>query len=130
MARALRTCPDCPAIVDHAGRCDQCAKAKAREHDQARGSSSDRGYSGRGHRSFRTAVIKRDPICMLCRKAWTTVADHHPLSRKQLVDAGLNPTDPNAGRGLCKPCHDRETAQNQPGGWALSHQAHTQGVDP
>lgn len=56
---------------------------------------------------------------MICRKAWATVADHHPLSRKQLIDAGLNPDDPNAGRGLCKPCHDRETATNQPGGWAI-----------
>jgi 5-methylcytosine-specific restriction protein A len=49
--------------------------------------------------------------------AFATVADHYPLSRKELIDAGLDPNDPQHGRGLCKPCHDRETAQNQPGGW-------------
>jgi 5-methylcytosine-specific restriction protein A len=62
-------------------------------------------------------VIQRDPICVLCHTAFSTVADHHPKTRKQLLEEGLNPNDPHCGRGLCKPCHDSETARNQPGGW-------------
>ena len=85
-----------------------------READQNRG---NRGYGTRGHREFRTAVITRDPICTLCKARPSTIADHHPHSRRDLIDAGLNPNDPQYGRALCKPCHDSETAHHQPGGW-------------
>lgn len=119
MARAARTCNSCPAIISSGSKCDACAAETAKRHDRARGSSTERGYAGRGHKAFRKAVLDRDPICVLCREAWSTVADHHPLSRKQLVDQDLDPNDPNNGRGLCKPCHDRETARHQPGGWNL-----------
>jgi 5-methylcytosine-specific restriction protein A len=51
--------------------------------------------------------------------AISTVADHWPLSRRELEDQGLDPNDPQHGRGLCKHCHDMETARNQPGGWLL-----------
>jgi 5-methylcytosine-specific restriction protein A len=44
-------------------------------------------------------------------------ADHWPLSRRQLAAQGMNPNDPKHGRGLCTPCHSRETARDQPGGW-------------
>ncbi|QDY11401.1 hypothetical protein FJK98_02390 [Micromonospora sp. HM134] len=47
----------------------------------------------------------------------STVADHWPLSRRELVDAGLDANDPTRGRGLCKGCHDRHTSVAQPGGW-------------
>ncbi|AGL13864.1 hypothetical protein [Actinoplanes sp. N902-109] len=50
----------------------------------------------------------------------STVADHYPLSRRELADRGLNPDDPTAGRGLCKRCHDKSTAVHQPGGWAAT----------
>ena len=62
----------------------------------------------------------RDPICVLCDVALSTVADHYPLSRKELIDQGLNPNDPMHGRGLDKLCHDRSTAVEQPGGWAAT----------
>ncbi|MEU6709988.1 hypothetical protein ABZ897_00800 [Nonomuraea sp. NPDC046802] len=49
----------------------------------------------------------------------STVADHHPLSRRELVARGLDPDDPQYGRGLCTSCHGKETAANpeQAGGW-------------
>jgi 5-methylcytosine-specific restriction enzyme A len=47
----------------------------------------------------------------------SVVADHYPLSRRELIDQGLDPDDPGRGRGLCKRCHDTETAQRQPGGF-------------
>lgn len=95
--------------------------SKCREHrneaDRARGTSTERGYSTRGHREFRRAILARDPVCVICRVAISTVADHYPRSRKELISLGLDPDDPQYGRGLDKRCHDRETSRNQPGGW-------------
>jgi 5-methylcytosine-specific restriction protein A len=62
-------------------------------------------------------VLDRDPICVLCELAVSTVADHYPHSRRELIALHLDPDDPQYGRGLCKRCHDTETATNQPGGW-------------
>ena len=92
-------------------------KTHRAQADKARGTPRDRGYSGGGHQAFRTAVITRDPICMVCTIRVSTVADHYPLSRRELIDMNLNANDPAHGRGLCAPCHSRETAQHQPGGW-------------
>jgi 5-methylcytosine-specific restriction protein A len=104
----------CPNLFDgKQGRCPGHRK----QADKARGTSRDRGYNTPGHRTFRTAVLARDPICVLCGLALSTVADHYPRSRRELIDLGLDPNSPDAGRGLCKPCHDKETAQHQPGGW-------------
>ncbi|MFD9064197.1 HNH endonuclease [Kitasatospora purpeofusca] len=83
-----------------------------------RPSSTAQGYGPRHRARFRAAVLRRDPRCVLCRKALATEADHYPLSRRTLVERGLDPDDPQHGRGLCKPCHSRETAEHQPGGWA------------
>lgn len=112
---ALRPCLDCRK-PSTSSRCPDCARAK----DQARGTAAQRGYAGRGHQSFRVAVLARDPICKVCRRAPSTVADHYPTSRRDLVDQGLNPNDPQHGRGLCHRCHSQETARNQPGGWRIS----------
>lgn len=66
-------------------------------------------------------MLERDICCVLCREAdkWelATVADHWPLSRRELLERGLDADDPEHGRGLCKRHHDQETARNQPGGW-------------
>jgi 5-methylcytosine-specific restriction protein A len=113
MARAARTCSSCPTIITTGSRCQQCT-AKA---ERARGSAAQRGYTGTGHRQFRTAVLARDPICKRCNAAWATTADHYPVSRRDLVDAGEDPNDPRHGRGLCHHCHSIVTAEHQPGGW-------------
>lgn len=114
MSRSLRVCPvpGCPTLTE-GGRCDDHQRAA----DRARGTAAERGYTSGGHQAFRRAVLARDPVCVVCRAARSTVADHHPRSRKELVDAGENPNDPRFGRGLCKADHDRATAQHQPGGW-------------
>ena len=117
MARAARTCNRCPTIITTGSRCTRCA----RQADRARGTAKQRGYTGAGHKAFRAAVLARDPICTLCRKAWSTVADHHPASRRDLEDAGLDPNNPAYGRGLCPTCHNRSTAELQPGGWHANH---------
>ena len=115
MARAKKVCPTsgCGALTS-GGRCRTCRD----QADRARGTATERGYKSRGHTRFRRAVLRRDPVCVLCDLRIATVADHWPISRRELVAAGLNPNDPARGRGLCKDCHDRETAKHQPGGWA------------
>jgi len=76
-----------------------------------------RAYNTKSHRTFRAAVLRAHPICNLCGLRESNVADHHPKSRNDLIALHLNPDAPQYGRGLCKPCHDRETAHHQPGGW-------------
>ncbi|WP_405909560.1 holin [Streptomyces sp. NBC_00828] len=122
--RALTICtkPGCPEYTN-GGRCTSCqAKAEAR-----RGTSTQRGYGAQHRAEFRAAVIARDPNCVCTEAshdhgqpcgARSRHADHHPRDRRELVAADENPNDPRHGRGLCGPCHSRETARHQPGGWA------------
>ncbi len=114
MTRAKSVCPTSGcATITEGGRCGTC-RSKA---EQVRGSASQRGYNSRSHRiRFRQGVLSKHPFCVLCGSV-ATVADHHPLSRRELEAQGLDPNDPERGRGLCKPCHDRETSTHQPGGW-------------
>ena len=115
MARKPCSTPGCPTLIPKGqSRCTACTTKADRE----RGTAAQRGYTSRGHRAFRDAVLARDPICKVCLTRPSTVADHYPTSRRDLQAQGLDPNDPARGRGLCKPCHDRETAKHQPGGWA------------
>lgn len=110
MPRARSVCnqPGCPELTT-GGRC--------KAHETPRPDSHQRGY-GHTHRSrFRPQVLARDPLCRICRRAASVIADHWPLSRKELIAAGLDPDDPRAGRGLCRSCDGRQTQARQPGGW-------------
>lgn len=120
MARARKACAThgCANTVSGGtSRCPDCASRA----DQVRGTAAQRGYKSRGHRRFRRLVLDRDRLCVLCRTRGVlriaTVADHWPTSRRDLEAQGLDPNDPRCGRGLCGPCHSRETAEHQPGGW-------------
>ncbi|MGC9544010.1 holin [Streptomyces sp. UG1] len=116
--RARSRCPRCRQIRKPDGSCSpQCAKRRKAAGERARASSTQQGY-GRDHRElFRKPVLARDPICVICGVEPSTDADHWPRSRKQLIAQGLDPNDPQYGRGLCSTCHKRETARHQPGGW-------------
>lgn len=113
--------PGCPEY-SQGGRCANCQ----RDAERKRGSARQRGYGGRHQTKFRPAVLARDPACVCtdqdhghrdpCGRA-SVHADHWPLSRRELTTRGLDPDDPQYGRGLCQPCHSSETAANQPGGW-------------
>ena len=113
----MRVCsvPGCATIYPRAegSRC----QAHRRAADKARGTATERGYNSKGHRRFRAAVLARDPICVLCDVRESTVADHWPISRRDLLEQGMNPNASEHGRGLCANCHNKETAVNQPGGW-------------
>lgn len=112
----MRVCSvhGCPVIYD--GTTSRCP-THVRVADRGRGTATQRGYTSKGHQRFRNQVLTRDPICVLCGVRESTVADHYPLSRKQLLDMHMDPNDARHGRGLCKTCHDTQTATHQPGGW-------------
>jgi 5-methylcytosine-specific restriction enzyme A len=121
MARAKRLCSSCPTVIPRStrNRCDECE----RKAEQARGTSTQRGYGTTHRKVFRQGVLARHPFCQYPRcTASSTDADHWPLSRRELVDAGLDPDDPRHGRGLCHEHHSGETAVNQPGGWHANRQ--------
>lgn len=117
MPRALKVCSvtGCAELVP-TGQ-SRCATHE-RQADKARGTARQRGYDHRHETHFRAAVLRRDPTCVIpdCDQP-STDADHHPLSRRELLEQGLNPNDPQHGRGLCSPHHKQETARLQPGGW-------------
>ncbi len=116
--RARSRCPRCRSLRDADGKCSpQCRTRRKAAGNRARGSAAQQGY-GREHRErFRSPVLARDPVCVLCGDAPSTQADHWPRSRKELVAQGLDPDAPRYGRGLRSACHKRETARHQPGGW-------------
>jgi len=113
----MRVCSvhGCPEVYPkHEGT--RCGRHRALA-DRARGTAHQRGYTSRGHQEFRRQVLHRDPVCVACHIKVSTVADHHPHSRRELVELGLNPNDPQHGRALCASCHGTATAAGQPGGW-------------
>lgn len=113
---ALKVCSSsgCHELVP-TGRCAACTK----DADRARGTAAQRGY-GSGHRNrFRKGVLRKDPTCVICQLRPSTTADHWPDSRRDLERKGLDPNDPQYGRGLCAPCHSTHTAVTQAGGWNL-----------
>ena len=122
MPRAAKVCsqPGCPEIVEH-GRC----ATHSREADQRRGTRHERGYGREHERRFRRGVLLRDPLCVCTDDhghgpqclAPSTVADHWPRDKRELMRLGLDDNDPQYGRGLCATCHNHHTSQAQPGGW-------------
>lgn len=114
--RALKVCsqPGCAELTD-SGRCGECGA----EAEKRRGTARQRGY-GKAHHRFRQGVLAKYPVCVLCYTQPSTVADHYPLDRRELVAQGLDPNDPVNGRGLCASCHNKYTAEAQPGGWHAS----------
>lgn len=113
MAKRVCNVHGCATLTDGAGRCDDHARAAER----TRGTAAQRGYDHQHRTRFREGVLARHPWCTVCHTEPSTVADHWPLSRRQLVDQGHDPNDPAHGRGLCHDCHSSETAKHQPGGW-------------
>ncbi|TWP47476.1 holin [Lentzea tibetensis] len=126
--RAERPCttPGCPELTRRGGRCDRCRSRT----DLSRGTVTERGYTGLHRSRFRAGVLAAHPVCRCaltvcphhhagpCPRR-SVVADHWPLTRRQLVAQGKDPDNPSHGRGLCPSCHGRNTATDPRtrGGW-------------
>lgn len=108
------TSPGCPRKSRN-GRCEQCKELKRTAYRRRNRGVHDYGPRWPG---FRIDYLIRHPACVICGRL-SNVPDHWPISRRDLVAAGvLDPDQDQHVRALCKPCHDRQTARNQPGGWA------------
>jgi len=65
-------------------------------------------------RATRLLILFRDPVCKLCHKAASTIADHIVAARKfvaQHNDDLSSFFDDNNLQGSCKKCHDAKTAR-------------------
>lgn len=99
---AICSHPGCPTIVAR-GACP------VHRTPDRRPNSRQRGYSTAWDRT-RRRFLEDNPTCVLCGGA-ARVADHWPLTRRQLL--ALGDPHPDAWerlRPLCRPCHSRETA--------------------
>ena len=104
--------PGCPELTT-GGRCP----AHEKEANALRVTPGTSAY-GRRWPLIRKRYLYAHPWCVLCSRT-ATVADHFPLSRRQLLARGVvNPDAFGHLRPLCTSCHNRETAKHQPGGWA------------
>ena len=120
--------PPCPVLVYGGGKCPDHIVYARRTSKRFRREQQGDPYTSRGHlRRFRPGVLRKHPHCRCdldhaphgvspCSQA-STDADHWPVSRRDLVARGLDPDDPQYGRGLCHRCHSVATARTQPGGW-------------
>lgn len=97
--RPLHPCnaPRCSRLT--AGRfcASHSKRADKRPHAAAR------GYDGRW-RQLRAMILRRDPICVMCRQAPSTDVDHVVAKAKGGTDEASNLA------GLCHACHSRKTA--------------------
>jgi 5-methylcytosine-specific restriction protein A len=118
-SKPLNPCsvPGCPELVS-GGRCE----AHSKQDKARRAETGNSAYKTTRWQRIRKAYLYRHPWCVLCARQ-ATVADHYPLSRKQLVAQGVEPDTPSRLRPLCAPCHNKETAKHQPGGWASERKA-------
>ena len=113
----------CTRCGQPATRSGLCTK-HAQRADTQRGNSAQRGYDTEHQRMFRHTVLERAGwLCQECGRH-ATHADHHPQSRRELEQAGLNPNDPQYGRALCQSCHNRHTMNTQ----GIAHRRRTQTV--
>ncbi len=119
------------------GFCPSCTTTRQQSYDEARGSSSSRGY-GAAHRRWRKQVLAEWPICATLyqpdgspvwdatraeldspapgwRRCWKPSTDaDHLITREDRPDLAL---DLSNGRGRCHTCHSRKTAMED-GRWA------------
>ncbi|QDY79306.1 HNH endonuclease [Streptomyces qinzhouensis] len=117
------TAPGCPELTPRGGRCPKHQK----EADRAR-EAGGRTYDTRWQR-VRRAYLYANPWCVLC-SALANVADHHPVSRRELIARGEpNPDAWKHMRPVCASCHNAETAQRQPGGFAAERRSEREAND-
>lgn len=103
----------CPNTTPRGGPCDE----HRRQRERQRKADGNAVYTQSAWQRVRKRFLYHNPWCSLCARQ-ATVADHWPVSRRDLVAQGV--ADPDSHRNLrplCKACHDRETARLQPGGF-------------
>lgn len=120
--RAKRPCrhPGCTRLTGGEPYCAVHAPAHAKEYEDRRGSSAQRGYDYRWQR-LRKMILARHPLCV------DPYGDHaragqivpatdvdHIIARR---DGGTD--DESNLQALCHSCHSRKTNQQDGGGWVV-----------
>lgn len=95
--------------ADHADEARRQANAVRQRVDRQRDTSAHRGY-GAAWQRLRLRILRRDPVCRICRIAASVDVDHKIPREQDGSD------DPSNLQGLCKSCHSRKTA-TQDGGY-------------
>jgi len=80
-----------------------------RTEDERRGSSNSRGY-GWSWQKLRKSILKRDPVCAICKRAWSEEVDHC------IPKARGGSDDESNLQGVCRSCHAEKTALEKRGG--------------
>jgi len=110
----------CPNKAVHNGLCQDHHDEAEREYDAKRPNATQRGYDARWRETRRTYLAEHpwceDEDCGR-KPQWL----RSPAADVDHID-GLGPSgprghDPDNLRALCKPCHSKRTARDQPGGW-------------
>jgi 5-methylcytosine-specific restriction protein A len=100
------------------GRCDEHRTTAGLKHyrrEQGReryhqGDPSMTAYTTPQWRNARRKQLRDEPRCQHCGEQ-ATVADHAPVTRRNLVALGVaNPDETIHLQSLCVPCHNRKTA--------------------
>jgi 5-methylcytosine-specific restriction endonuclease McrA len=86
-------------------RCPECAKRAKAEADKRRPSARERGYTKDWERESK-AFLAAHPVCIACGSP-ATVVDHLIPHRGNQKLFWMREN----WRPMCKPCHDRKTAQ-------------------
>lgn len=109
MARAPRTCPvaGCDAALPPGQGCPTHPR-RPRRAPEYRPSPAQRGYDTKWARN-RARFLAAHPTCVDCGQG-ATVADHDPLTRRQLLAMGVEHPDAwERLRPRCAPCHNRRS---------------------
>ena len=69
---------------------------------------SDGPYNSTAWRKLRLQLLRAQPVCVLCRRAPSVVADHI-----KPVRLGGEFWDINNLQGLCTPCHNSKSAKER-----------------
>lgn len=107
------TAPGCGVSIPR-GRQSRCPKHAGHVRAQRDGWHSL--YGGDWPRR-RLEYLEAHPRCALCPRM-ARIPDHWPVPLRRLLERGVvNPHHDRYLRPLCWPCHSRQTAKHQPGGF-------------
>ena len=111
----LKPCasPGCPGVT-RARYCERHARtaprAARKAYDGNRPSAAERGYDAEWQR-WRAWFLRRHPLCHDCSpRVVPAVEVHH---RKKISEAPELRMDEDNCLALCRPCHNRRTAQGE-----------------
>lgn len=106
--------PACGGMAVIGGKCANCAtpvaEIKIDAHDYHR--EWKKLYQCKRWRDLRAAILRREPICVICKHNASSVADHIKDHRGNTVLF----YDAKNLQGICKPCHDDKTGSTHGGG--------------